>query len=230
MRVFLLFFLFSPIVAVSQFKFYMHGIVGQYSMKDMKQIQSEFEAGYESSGIPAKSVTEFPMSLQVEIGADKEIPENNLAIGGFLNYGFTKGRVDYQDYSGQTYANQNVSRIVLGGKAAKLLPYGFSLYGKIGLNYSMLNMSFVTKINGVGSDEESIDFYSIGLNLEPGGSWTYMSGKFGFSVLAGYEVNIQGKTMLKEDTDAYLQTAEGDKALINWSGMRMALSVSFSLD
>jgi hypothetical protein len=57
-----------------------------------------------------------------------------------------------------------------------------------------------------------------------------MSGKFGFSVLAGYEVNIQGKTMLKEDTDAYLQTAEGDKALINWSGMRMALSVSFSLD
>jgi hypothetical protein len=218
-----------PITCVAQSEFYIQGIIGQYSMMEMKKFQDELNNDIVSSNISTKIVTDFPMSLQIEAGCDK-IYEDNYSLGGYLNYAFTKGRIHYADYSGEIYSNQNVSRILLGGKAAKNLQSGFELYGKLGLNYSMLQLEFVTNIYGAESKFNAFEFYSLGINIEPGISWSYSYKKLLISLQAGYELNLQGKTIFRDNKDAYLLNQDGDKVIINWSGMRLGLGLAYKLN
>jgi len=224
----LLAILLFPIVCVAQSKFYIQGIIGQYSMKGMKKFQEELNSDINESGYPTEVVTDFPLSLQVELGFDRYFGDD-YSIGVYLNYAFTKGRIHYRDYSGEMYSDQDISRIVLGGKASKFLDYGFSLYGKAGLNYSMMELQFVTDIYGAGSNTEGFEFYSIGVNIEPGISWLYSYKNFSFSTQFGYELNLQGKTMFKESEDAHLLNQDGDKVIIDWSGLRLGLSLAYIL-
>lgn len=220
---------FLPALCFGQYKIYVNGIVGQYSMKDIKIFQAELNDDLTSSGVPTKIVSEFPASVQLDVGLDK-IYESGFSLGGYLNYTFTKGRMHYRDYSGEVYSDQNVSRIVIGAKASKLLQYGFEFYGKVGINYSTLDLEFVSTINNQGYDADELAFYSTGINMEPGISWTYSYKRLLFSIQTSYEINIQGKTIFKEDEDAYLLNKEGSKVIVNWTGLRSGIGIGIRVN
>jgi hypothetical protein len=217
-----------PVVCVAQSKFYIEGIVGTYSMKGMKEFQNELNNDIVSSGFHTKVLADFPMSMQVTAGFDK-ILGDKYAIGGYLNYAFTKGHIHYGDYSGELYTDQNVSRILLGCRAATILAGGFEAYGKVGFNYTMLDLDFVTNIYGGPSQRDVLEFYSTGINIEPGISWTYSYKKLLLSLQAGYEISLQGKTIFKENNEAHLLNDAGGKVIINWSGMRLGLGLAYKL-
>lgn len=215
------------IPCVAQSRIYFQGTIGQYTMNSLKEFQMGLNSDINSSGIPTKIVTAFPISLQCDIGFDK-ILNNDYTLGGYANYAFTKGRMHYSDYSGAAYADQNVSRIVLGFKASKFISRGFAVYGKVGLNYSILKLNFVTTINGSGEQTDGTDFYSIGAIIEPGVSWTYPVKSLSFTANGGYELNIQGKTNF--NSESYLLNNVGDKVLINWTGFRIGISLAYNFN
>jgi hypothetical protein len=219
---------FLPIVCVAQSKFYVQGIVGQYSMKEMKKFQHELNEDIVSAGIASKAVTTFPMSLQVTVGYDK-ILSDKYSIGGYLNYAVTKGHNHYGDYSGEINFDQNVSRILLGCKAAMRLGHGFEFYGKIGVNYSMLTLESETNIYNSSTERDALEFYSIGINAEPGISWSCTYKKLLLSLQAGHEINLQGKTIFKDNKDLHLINDEGEKVIIDWSGIRLGFGVAYKL-
>lgn len=218
--------LVSSQTIVAQQMIFIETTVGQYSMRDLKQLQEDLHKQFVDGGLEVKTVTSFPISLQVDAGYLKEFSEKNSA-GIYLNYAMTKGRIHYADYSGETYADQVVSRVVLGGKGIVRLSHGFAIYGKLGLNYSMLGMKFVSIIYGNGEDEELLRFHSLGFNAEPGVLWTYPKGKFSFDIHAGYELNVQGKTLYNESSGAYLQTEAGGNVIINWTGIRTGIGINY---
>lgn len=214
--------------AMAQNRVFISGTVGKYSMKMMKEFQEEiFNAMQEEDeDLEMKIVAEFPASLQIDIGFMHKIGEEGYA-GGYLNYAFTKGRLDYSDYSGQTYLDQNIYRVVLGGELLKAYANGVRVFMKTGLNYSMLNIVSYTTVNGAGSAEDVVKFYSYGLSAEPGIGYEYVFNKMGLGLNVGYEINVQGKTFLKEDNNAYLLNSEGDPIRINWSGVRLGLQATY---
>ena len=127
----------------SQTKLYLSGVVGQYSMSDLKQFQSDLQTQYNKLGIAVKNELNFPMSLQAELGFDTPLDQNqSYSIGGFINYGFTKGKIGYSDYSGETTASQELNRFLIGVRLSEKLPRGFHFYVKAGYNYSKLYLDF----------------------------------------------------------------------------------------
>ncbi|MGC3945726.1 MAG: hypothetical protein QM762_14595 [Chryseolinea sp.] len=219
-------FFVSSLTLIAQGSLFVEATVGQYSMQTLKQLQTEMQKQFVDGGIEMKTVTEFPISLQVDAGYLKELSDK-YDFGGYLNYAMTKGRIHYADYSGETYADQNVSRVVLGAKGISRLRNRFALYGKLGVNYSMLGMEFVADIYGVGKDDEMHRFHSLGVNIEPGVLWTYNRGMFSFDIHAGYELNAQGKTFSDGGSGSYLQTQEGGNVNINWTGVRAGVGVNY---
>lgn len=219
-----------PVTGWSQGKVFVAGTVGQYSMGMMKELQEEIqqEIEDENGNIILKPVSEFPVSLQIDAGYMVRVNDNVFA-GGFANYAYTKGRLHYSDYSGETYIDLDVHRILAGAEWERELSHRFSFYAKLGFNYSMLRIVSYTGISNVGSSKESIDFQSFGGSTECGFGWTYtFLERFGLGIRAGYELNLQGKTYLKSDEEAYLQNKDGDPVRINWTGARAGLNLTYS--
>lgn len=202
-------------------------------MKDMKAFQEALNDEVGSSGIPTKVVLQYPPSMQLEVGFNKINQNRNgtdrYSFGSYLNYAMTRGRLHYQDYSGEVFGNQILRRIVLGGNASAFVSRRLEFYAKIGLNYSMMKIDFSSSINGVGSDSNSSDFHSVGLNLEPGMCLSFPLKRIVISVNTGYEFNVQGTTWLDTNDEVYLVNENGDQVIVDWSGLRLGLSLGYKL-
>jgi hypothetical protein len=220
-----------PELLLGQRQIYLKSIVGQYTMGDLKQFQDDLISQYNAQGIPLKRELGFPPSVQVEFGVDGVIGRKKAnTIGGFANYAITKGQLGYSDYSGETSAAQSLSRFIIGVKSSQSLGHGFSLYAKAGFNYSILSLHFSTNLysppSATSKDEK---FHSLGFIFEPGVDWKYKIKNFFLLAQAGYEVNVQGKTLLDSNTNLYLLTNAGDKVIIDWSGFRLGLGIGFTI-
>jgi hypothetical protein len=219
---------FFPFFLFAQRTIYIRAIAGNYRMKDMKAIQNEIKSDIRSSGIPVKAVSSFPISIQGEIGMDFTVYDSKLReyiIGGFINYAITEGRIHYADYSGSVSAVQNLNRIALGFKAAKNIYHDFDVYGKVGAHYTSYKLRIKTTLQNGKPDDEEIEFNASGLFFEPGIQWNKTIRQFRFIINAGYEVNVNSKTMYG---DSYLQDNEENPVKIDWSGFRLGSGIAFA--
>ncbi len=228
MRLFLCLILLIPSAySHGQTMVYVNSMVNQYAMNDMKSFQTDqLNQINSSTGILAKRELEFPYSIGVEAGVDVS-KSDKFSIGGFLNYGLTKGRLGYSDYSGSIEASQKISRYGFGAKLQGAIHKNLCYYLKASLIYNKLELSYAVTISGTSTDSTPIGFHSIGVGVQPGVSWTYFINRLFFQIQAGYELTIQGKTYLDSDSNSYLQDSKHNNISIDWTGLRAGLGVGF---
>lgn len=205
--------------------FYSSAVVGNYQMEKFKLWQNEILADFEAQSLEATIIQEFPASIQMEAGVD--IVLENFSIGPFVNYSFTKGKVSYQDFSGFTASSQNINRILIGGKISTVQE-GVNFYGKIGFNYSSLELISETKIQNRDLEVSSFDFSSIGGSLEPGIQWQKTLGRLVFLLSAGYEFNLNGQLNSKDVKDTYLVDSMNSRITADFSGLRIGFGLGFA--
>lgn len=218
-------FVWLPALLFGQRVVSISSIAGSYGMEDLKALQTRFEEEYRRRDIPVERVLDFPVSLQGEFGYSFE--KGPRTYGTYLNYAMTKGKDHYSDYSGETLAQQKVSRILGGFKFSQKLIKDFRVYGKLGVSRSYLDLLFATYIHGGGSEEENLHYNSWGFNLEPGLSWEYPYQNFIFNVSGGYEITKQGSTYKKDSDDELLLNRNWEEVMINWNGFRLGLGVGY---
>ena len=219
--------LILPVLGFGQDVIYFNPIVGTYQMEDLRAFQDELKEDFELDGLPLVGVRNFPASLQGELGITYEGEE--ITYGAFLNYALTEGKLHYSDYSGEAFAELQVSRFMLGGKAARKFHEDFQVYGKLGINRSQMFLVSSLTLNGGGNQAEKMDFYAFGLNLEPGLAWDYSFKNLIFSVSGGYELGLQSKTFFDEYDNVYLTHGREEPVYIDWSGFRLGVGVGFRL-
>jgi hypothetical protein len=225
----ILLLLSCAIPGLAQKSVYVRAVFGTYRMNDMKEFQDELLKDFENNSMPVKITSAFPSSLQVEAGMD--FPLENCTLGFLMNYAITSGRLHYGDYSGETFAEQNLNRILIGFKASTSIAKNLDVYAKVGVGLSSLNLNFETHINGASSSEkEEVKFKALGLSLEPGVIWQLPYRRFLFSISGGYEINHNGKTKFEElGGDAYLINNNNKPVHLNWSGVRFSTGIAYVL-
>jgi hypothetical protein len=217
--------IFVPIASLAQVNVYLNGTVGTYAMGDLKSLMENIETQfYQRFDIPLNRTSNFPLSLQGE--AKFEIENEYHTYGGYINYAMTKGRSFYGDYSGETFVDQIVRRVVMGSVGGIKLDNTFCLYGKLGLNMSFMNITSGIALTGIDPETEKLGFNSTGISIEPGFSWTKKHKQFLWQLTLGYEINFQGKSMYNEDSNAYLKNGE-EEVKMNWSGIRLGIGMGF---
>jgi hypothetical protein len=209
---------------LAQSNIYLGGILGHYAMGDMKKFQDvQLSELFASTGLKTAKELEFPISLQAEVGFDQWLNSNN-SLGVFLNYSVTNGRLGYSDYSGGLTSAQNLSRSLIGVKFQGTISDRLGYYLKVGWSYSKLKLDYSQNIIGAGQNNSSVEFHSQGAVIQPGlYKDLFLTKKFYFQIQAGYEINLQGATLLDSDPNAYLIDKTGKKILIDWSGFRLGL-------
>lgn len=220
--------LIAPLVTHAQGRVTLTAVAGNYEMKDMKAIQDELQKDL-SLTYPTKVVSEFPMSLQLELGFDFDARGSDITKGLYMNYALTKGRIHYADYSGQVYVDQNVSRFQFGGRLRAQVADNIGFYLKGGVTYSKLDFVSVIELAGAGRQEDIVSLHSWGISAEPGFSWGRDFGRLGMLLNVGFELNFQGKTLLDSNPDAHLLLPNGETAAINWTGARFGASLGYYL-
>ena len=230
MKVIRILLLFSCAVpAVAQENIYVRAVYGTYQMRDLKEFQEEMLSDFQNDLLPVKIVSAFPASLQLEAGMD--FTTKRYTLGFFANYAITSGKLHYSDYSGETFAEQNLNRISIGIKGSTPIARHLDLYAKVSGGLSSLNLNFETHINGASSGaKEEVDFKAMGVSVEPGMIWQVPFQKFLFSISGGYELNFNGKTKFEElSSDTYLVNDNNEPVSIDWSGMRVSVGIAYVL-
>lgn len=207
--------------------FFLNLSVGNYAMEDMRVFQNMLKEDYHSRGLQFEKTLDFPISLQGDIGFDFE--KGALTYGPYLNYAVTKGKLHYSDYSGSAFLEQNIYRLLLGGKLSHSIIKNFRIYGKGGINLSFMNLLSFTAIHGAGTDKDQMGFHSLGLHLEPGLAWYYPVKNVIFNVTAGYEFNQQGRTRVTDSPKSFLIDDQKKSVLMDWSGFRFGIGLGFRL-
>ena len=222
--------IFCAIPGLAQENIYIRAVFGTYQMQDLKDFQEEMLSDFQNELIPVKIVSAFPASLQVEAGMD--FPTKRYTLGFLANYAITSGRLHYSDYSGETFAEQNLNRISIGIKGSTPIARHLDLYAKVSGGLSSLNLNFETHVNGASSDaKEEIDFKAMGVSVEPGMIWQVPFQKFLFSISGGYELNFNGKTNFEKlGAHTYLVNGSSEPVSIDWSGMRLSVGIAFVLN
>jgi hypothetical protein len=228
MRYLYLALIILPRILSAQTHVYVNPVMGTYLMKDLKLLQKELNDDYNEQGIQAKTVLSFPISLQIDGGFDIALSEK-VSLGGFVNYAKTSGKVHYADYSGETYAMQQLSRVSVGAKVIRSLGRHFDFYGKLGVNFNTLHLDFFIQLENSPPDQNNYVFKALGISAEPGFRYIYPIGRFTFYSNLGIEVNVQGKTVLKDNKDAYLQLQDGGPVNIDWTGIRFGLGLAYKI-
>jgi hypothetical protein len=218
-----------PFVCLAQKSIYMKAVAGNYWMGDMKGFLDELRKDFV---LPTKTVNNFSMSVQGEVGLDYKIVNRFLdeyTVGGFLNYAITRGRANYTDYSGSADLYNDLWRIQIGARGLHPINEQFSIYGKVGLCLSSLKIRSAVALHGSGSESDEVSFDAYGFTLEPGIQWRktvyrkiILMGNF------GYELNVNSKT--NYDGDSWLIDTNDDPVRLDWSGFRLGVGVGLSLE
>lgn len=198
------------ICCAGQTQLYFNVTQGNFWMSDLKRLQNDLR--YSGS----KITQSFPISPLYCLGVDRVVGvKKEYTFGGFLLAGATKGIIGEN--------TQYVTRFAAGVRGSKKLKKGFSVYGKLGFNFSLLQLNF--DFRSSPQTPPQLTFYSYGAFLEPGASWQGSWRRLFVRGDLGYEVNIQGKSLYRENTDLFLLDSSGHKVIMDWSGFRLGVSV-----
>lgn len=210
--------------ALAQTTPYVKANVGGYVMSDFKALLSDFESQIISSGINAKVTNSFPASVQAEAGL--LFTMNSLRVGPYLNYCFSKGLIDYEDYSGSLNVEEHVSRILIGARGYKHLGSNLFLGAQVGVGFSSLKINSQSIVVNGSQSQSSIDFKSLGISGQPDFMWCKRISKLEIQINIGYEFKIfQGETGSTSNSNAYLIGPNKEKLFFDWSGLRVGLGM-----
>lgn len=215
----ILFALFSSKV-LAQPLVYLKAIAGTYKMEEMKSLQKEMVSNFQQGGVETKINSSFPTSIQGDAGMDFQ--GKSFSIGFLLNYSSTKGRIS----GNNIVAEQNLLRLMVGVKGSKKIYKNFSLYSKIGINYSQLD---IKSAGGQASNGENT-FASNGFSIEPGLAWKYSYHRFKLLADLGYELNANFVMTSKDVDNTYMANYKYELAgsrKADWSGLRLGIGVAF---
>ncbi len=221
------FFLFSFSVS-AQPTVYVKIMGGFYSMKNMKQYQQLFAKKYSENGYPTKVASEFPFSLQAEVGLDFK-QRNGFAFGPWINYIKTKGELIQSDNWSTTTITNDLKRLGLGISVSKQIYRNFAIYGKIGVNASILDVtSSDTSPTPLVQD---MSYLSNGGTTELGCLWRITRNRFNLIANWGYEMGFNGALTERGKVSSSYTTLYDDEGSVkvNWNGMRIGVGIGFYL-
>lgn len=206
----------------AQQSIYFQGVIGQYSMADLKKMISAINNEYNLADFNTRKTLDFPATLHAEAGY--MLRDNN--VGVFINYSEAKSIIGYQDYSGYINDEFVVRRVLIGPIFELELTRNLSLLGKAGVAFNFLHMSFNTEVYGLELQSEEMNFVSAGIALTPVLQWQRPLGPVMLFINGGYELNFNGQTDFLDIDNAYLTDIEGSRIHINWSGLRFGAGIS----
>jgi hypothetical protein len=203
---------------------------GNYNMGDLKDVQKIVN---QIGTVELKSLTSFPPYYQFDGGVHYDF-KDGFFTGLLVGYGSTGSHSNYSDYSGSVTADQliNYKSLTLScgltSKSDKAWQFSFDL--KPGIYFNRLTIILNQKI-GTQESEENINFKSYNLAVQPTASIRRSFGSFGILAFVGYSINVKGgKLALEDDKNAYLVNNSNDPAIANWSGFRVGIGTTFSLN
>lgn len=200
-------------------------VYGTFAMNDLKSLQEEFN---QDAVVYTHITDQFPAYGGWELRASKSFVDRWL-FGIYFSSISTGGRNYYADYSGYYKIDQKISNIALGGTASYLLNPEAKLQiyaeGKIGACRTMYNLSSELKMREVTIVDESLDFSSLSLILEPALSGRYSFNRISIFSSIGYQINTRAKLKIG---DGHLNV-NGSPASANWSGLRLSVGLGYTL-
>ncbi|HEY5744907.1 MAG TPA: hypothetical protein VIU12_02415 [Chryseolinea sp.] len=217
-----------PLMGHGQFSLTFHTGYGSYNQTELKDFQKESLDDYP---VTPKVTESFP-SYWYYNGAVRYTLERKYGFGVSVEYGSSAARTSYKDYSGEIRTDMLVNYVAVGLPFDLCLNPGntawqFNLQLTPAAVFSTMTMSFHSQL-GTQKDDEAYDFKSENMSLQPAFNVTRRIGAFGVNVLAGYNVTVIKGDLLLKHRDAFLQNEAGDKVRMDWSGMRLAVGLSYT--
>jgi hypothetical protein len=225
-----LFLIAFPCYCFSQIHVSLSAGHGGFSMRDMKQHQSELRKQFPAD---VEVIESFPSSWFYEFSAMGEIPDH-LRIGAMVGYSSTDGRMHYKDLSGKIECDQITTAVSFAIIGDLLLnpdhKFLMSFNWKAGAMFGRYRLNTLLEFPPQ-HDAENIKFYSTNFFIEPGFRLSKrLFSKVSATLSAGYNFNVVcGKLYWVEDNDFHLQDDSGDKIVLDWSGYRLSAGVSIAL-
>lgn len=203
---------------------------GNYNMEDMKDVQKILN---QIGTIELKSLTSFPPYYQFDGGINYDT-KKGFITGLLVGYGSTGSHSNYSDYSGSITADQLIHyksiTLACGLTSKSDGPWQYSFDLKPAIYLNKLKIVLIQKI-GTEQSEDNVNFKSYNITLQPTASMRRSFGSFGVLAFVGYNINVKGgKLALEDDKNAYLVNNSNDPAIANWSGFRVGIGTTLSLN
>lgn len=214
---------------VAQTRISISGILGNYSMSDVRKLQNDFIQQQQKGGFSVSASKDFPITPQVELGFDLKASRKGY-WGGFFNYTGTKAVAGYGSPPWLIQSQQTITRYLFGLKRSERVSKNFYFVFKAGANFSKLDYQRIVDINSNNTSNQDYRCHSWGASFHPGFSW--MSSPkptgVGFEVSFGYEFNFQKNTAYDSNSNFYLIGSSGQATRIDWSGLRVGAALTYT--
>jgi hypothetical protein len=210
------------IVSFSQLRIEAGYGFGTYSLKDLRDMNSEILRNLPVEG---RITDDFPAQPYYNAGLLYQVTDI-VSLGITGNYYTTGSRISYKDYSGELKIDNVLSSYSPGIAAGfKLVDKKLKLFEETRISYSFTKLKMKEKI--ISLNDETV-FKSCGLQVEPRFKLSYNICGLEFGLNAGYLVDFGGKNRLVGNKDAILQfTGSKEAVKTNWSGIRLGASIGY---
>lgn len=204
-------------------------VVGQYSfLLDVHEWQENIRNQIQRDvGVPAKSVTRFPIRPGVRV--DAVLIESGAAhLGAGVGYVSTAGRVAYNDYSGDFYLDQILERWHVAVFDEHRLSGGGSAVStwasvRVLLAHTAVDLEQTTRI-GSSEQRQTQTFSTYSFGVEPAIEVQRSISPLLLRLRVGVEVSWSRP--LHDDGET-LYVDRDDKLNVNWSGARVGLTLAY---
>jgi hypothetical protein len=207
---------------------------GTFAMKDLKDLQESYLTDLQPD-IAAEIQYKFPPYYGY--GLCLNFVGEGYSIGIEGGYNSTGGRVSYSDYSGKLLVDQLVRapKISLQGqfllsKEESGKSIKFYLLTSLGTSFNTYNLDYSIEAANTAPYSESIKFNS--MNIQLGGGFLARKNfkRIFLTTEIKYQHDFAGNLKLSTNSDYTLLTPKGDKAKVDWSGIRFGIGIGISLN
>lgn len=215
--------------------FFVKGMYNFAAMGDLKEIQQRTLSELTAMMIPAEITEGFRPYVGVQGGITFPVGSSDSPstfIGAVFDYASTGGRVHYQDYSGELRNDQVAVAYSGGGVLVRRyrlsLPLDLEASLSARLVYSTFRETFFSRIGSTSRTDEA-KFTSWSVGIEPCLMPTYHLAPLTLGLSVSYFIYLPSELKYDGSVESYLMIAPGEKATINWSGLRFGALVSIDI-
>lgn len=226
-----LFLLISFIRANSQeFNFGFQSGIGTYSMKGLKNINSEVPQGLP---FDTKLVADFPAYFYFR--PTMLIRFNNFCLGLVYSFQSTGSRISAKDYSGEYRFDMKVKSNAPGIYCEITLSaednFRFNLYSIIGPSFSNLETKEYFNVADTVLRNANYKFKAQNFYIEPGINFLLPLKAFSFGINLGYLVQFGDQAFYTGNNkkNILFDTKNQVSVKPDWDGIRIGLSVFYNL-
>ena len=205
--------------------------LGQYSMKDIKLLQTEFKNAI--GALEVESVERFPSTLYYGVHADYQF-NSLVAMGVHLFYNTTAGRNHVADYSGEYKMDMLLNSFATGTDFS----YTFFSFDKLsmsavlgtGIRLSGFRIKEDLLVYGDTLSHSNELYHGVNYYVAPAIELSYpLLTKMELIVKAGYEINFRSVYIDREEDENKILFFRENKPLnIDYSGFRLGLGLAYN--